>query len=244
MSLRSWPDTSLRFFSVVGGLLFAASLLHAAFVYVTAFGRTPAPWSLALAGPAIAHNTLLFALFALHHSLFARLGVKAWIVGHTPASMERSIYVWCASLLFALLMWGWVDVPGVAWTATGLAALLLASAQMVGLIVTGLASRHIGVLRLAGVQPPTHVPSISASPPALKRDGLYGFVRHPIYFAWLLLVWPTPVMTGSRLLFAIVTTAYLALAIPFEERALRREFGSAYDDYRRHVRWRMVPGIY
>jgi protein-S-isoprenylcysteine O-methyltransferase Ste14 len=41
-----------------------------------------------------------------------------------------------------------------------------------------------------------------------------------------------------------VSTAYLALAIPWEERALVRTFGSEYEAYRRKTRWRMLPGVY
>ena len=80
--------------------------------------------------------------------------------------------------------------------------------------------------------------------PRLRHDSLYGLVRHPIYFAWLLMVWPAPVMTGSRLTFAALTTLYLVVAIPLEERSLRKAFGPAYDHYRRRVRWRMLPGVY
>jgi protein-S-isoprenylcysteine O-methyltransferase Ste14 len=36
----------------------------------------------------------------------------------------------------------------------------------------------------------------------------------------------------------------LAIAIPLEERELVKVFGSAYKDYRRQVRWRMLPGVY
>jgi protein-S-isoprenylcysteine O-methyltransferase Ste14 len=73
---------------------------------------------------------------------------------------------------------------------------------------------------------------------------LYRLVRHPIYFAWVLMVWPAPVMTGTRLCFAVLSTLYLAVAIPFEERTLRRTFGPAYDGYATRVRWRMVPFLY
>lgn len=245
MSSRPLPAAASRVFSLAGALLFAASLVYGGVVYSTRFGRPPAEWSWAGAAPAIVTNTLLFALFALHHSLFARTRMKAWVVRYAPPALERSIYVWAASILFALLMYAWVEVPGVAWSVTGAPALLVRATQLAGIVVTLLASRHIGVLALAGVAPSAAVtPSPPPPPPTLKRDGLYGFVRHPIYFAWLLLVWPTPIMTGSRLLFAVLTTAYLVAAIPLEERSLRRDFGPAYDDYRQQVRWRMVWGIY
>ncbi len=54
----------------------------------------------------------------------------------------------------------------------------------------------------------------------------------------------TPVMTGTKLAFAILSTGYLAVAIPWEEQSLIRIFGVDYEAYRRRVRWRMLPGIY
>ena len=82
-------------------------------------------------------------------------------------------------------------------------------------------------------------------PPApLRTDGLYGFVRHPVYFGWVLVVFGAPVMTMTRLTFAVISTAYLALAVPFEERSLIETFGPDYASYRKRVRWRMIPGIY
>jgi protein-S-isoprenylcysteine O-methyltransferase Ste14 len=51
-------------------------------------------------------------------------------------------------------------------------------------------------------------------------------------------------MTLGRFTFALVSTAYLALAIPWEERSLVATFGPEYREYQRQVRWRMVPGLY
>ncbi len=72
----------------------------------------------------------------------------------------------------------------------------------------------------------------------------YTMVRHPIYLAWLLLVFSPPTMAATRFVFACVSSAYLVLAVPFEERLLVKRFGEAYRRYQRQVRWRMVPGVF
>ena len=51
-------------------------------------------------------------------------------------------------------------------------------------------------------------------------------------------------MTGDRLAFAVISTAYLVVAIPWEERSLLRVFGEEYARYKQQVRWRVVPYLY
>jgi len=99
------------------------------------------------------------------------------------------------------------------------------------------AARAIDPLELAGLRP---APA-NATP---TRRGPYAHVRHPIYLGWILLVCSAPLMTGDRFLFAFLTTTYIAVAIPWEERDLRRAFGDSYERYAQRVRWRLVPGVY
>jgi len=226
--------------ATAGGLLFAGSLAYFGWQYLHGFDALPAPD--ARQAPAAAGNVLLFTLFALHHSVFARTGLKAAVTRAVPASLERSVYVWIASLLFIGVCAWWQPVAGEAWHLTGWAAGLLLAVQVAGGVFTLVAARHLDVLELAGVRQALHLPPRRAS--GLDDHGPYGLVRHPIYFAWLLLVWPAPVMNGTRLVFAAISTIYLLVAIPYEERDLRRHFGAAYDTYSARVRWKLVPGIW
>jgi protein-S-isoprenylcysteine O-methyltransferase Ste14 len=229
-----------RAFAVIGGLLFAASLLYFLLRY-HAFGEHAGPWTSA-GWTAVLFNVTLFSAFALHHSVFARTGVKNIISASVSEALERVVYVWISSLLFVLTLWAWMPVPGTVWETSGPVSWILSAGQLAGVILTLVAASALDPLELAGVRQAFGLPLKSDR--SLTTAGAYGIVRHPIYLGWVLLVWSVPVMTGSRFVFAAISTLYLVLAVPFEERQLRRSFGEPYDAYARVVRWRMIPGVY
>jgi len=66
-------------------------------------------------------------------------------------------------------------------------------------------------------------------------DGLYRWVRHPLYTAGLIFIWLLPVMTLNILALNIGSSAYLVIGALFEERRLVREFGEAYVTYRQQT---------
>src|SRR5581483_9223396 len=128
-------------------------------------------------------------------------------------------------------------VPGVAWRTTGATYWILTALQLAGGWLTLRSAAVLDVLDLAGVRR-------RAQPAVFKTAGAYGWVRHPIYSGWFLIVFAAPVMTMTRLVFAIVSGAYLLLAIPLEERSLRALPGGSYTEYARRVRWKLIPGVY
>ena len=75
--------------------------------------------------------------------------------------------------------------------------------------------------------------------------GLYGIVRHPMYFATVLLFMAMPLVLGSAVAF-IVFLAYpfiIAARIRNEEEVLRKGL-AGYDDYCRKVKYRIMPFVW
>jgi protein-S-isoprenylcysteine O-methyltransferase Ste14 len=223
-----------RLFAWAGGAIFVTSLAVCAGCYLIVWGR-PVPH--ATSSAAIAVNALLLTMFAAHHSLFAREPAKALIARTVPPDLVRCCYVWIASALLIVACLGWRSVGGEIWRLAGVAAVASAAIQLTGIALIAFAVRYLDPLELAGIRPP------SAREP-LQATGVYGLVRHPLYLGWILCVFGTAHLTGDRLAFAIITTAYLVVAVPWEEQSLRRSFGQDYDRYVRTVRWRIVPFIY
>jgi methanethiol S-methyltransferase len=223
-------------FALFSAAAFAASLLYFLFSYLLLFVEAPgAPKFSVLV------NFLLFSSFAVHHSVFARRGVKRFVIAAVSAPLERAVYTLVASVLFAVVIYAWRPLSGSAWTLDGPWRWLGYLSQTAGIVLTVAAARTLDMWELAGVR---QASDRGNEPVVLQTHGLYGFVRHPLYFAWILLVFGAPEMTMTRLSFAVISTAYLMIAIPFEERSLVETFGSDYASYQRKVRWRMMPGIY
>ena len=98
--------------------------------------------------------------------------------------------------------------------------------QVAGVWLTIRAAGMISVFELAGVRQANH-----QRPVEFKATGPFGLVRHPIYLGWILLVFASTPMTASKLLFAVVSSAYLLAAIPWEEASLVEAFGEKYRAY-------------
>jgi len=229
------------FFLVYGVLSYVIFL--GTFLYAIGFvGNFGVPKS--LDGPAtdplptaIAVDLVLLAIFAIQHSVMARKWFKErWTRVVSPA-IERSTFVLFASLALILLFWQWRPLGGVVWSVESPAGrVILQSLCAAGWALVLVATFVINHFDLFGLRqvwlafrgtPYTRV--------HLRTPGLYRLVRHPIYAGFMLAFWMTPTMSVAHLLFAVMTTAYILLAIQFEERDLVREHGRAYEDYRRRV---------
>ena len=75
--------------------------------------------------------------------------------------------------------------------------------------------------------------------------GLYGIVRHPMYFATVLLFLSIPLVLGSLYAFLIflVYPFIIAKRIRHEEEFLAQEL-QGYEAYRQKVKYRMIPFVW
>ena len=230
----------------LGGLLFFVdALLYFAYRYIFVFGREATG---TISTRAIAIDVLLFSVFALHHTVFARDWFRNRVTRMVGA-LERSTYVWIASALFIAICAWWQPVAGAMWRIDQPAARwLLNAAQLLGVLLTLRSALMIDFLELAGVRQIQGEGRVLSDPPdqphEFKATGPYGWVRHPIYTGWFLMVFAVPLMTLTAFVFAVTSGIYLLIAIPFEERSLRRSSSGAYDRYMREVRWKLVPHLF
>ena len=225
-------------YGVVCYVVFLATFLYA-IGFIGGFG-VPRPLDGAASGPigvAIAIDAGLLGLFAVQHSVMARRWFKEWWTRLVPWPVERSTYVLFSSLALIALFAGWRPLGGSVWSVddpTGRLVLRALFAFGWGLVlVCTFLINHFDLFGLRQVwlfamgRPYTTL--------RFATPGPYRLVRHPLYVGWFFAFWMTPTMTLSHLLFAIATTAYILIAIQFEERDLVHEHGRAYDDYRRRV---------
>lgn len=211
---------------------------YTVYFYAVVLAEPASPTSASL--PAILVNLGLFSAFAAHHSLLARAGVKRALAAALPKRAERTVYVWVASLLWLAVCLVWQPLPGLVYAVEGPLRWLLYGVQLLGIVLTSRGAAVIDPLELSGIRQAEG----ASGNDTFKVVGPFRFIRHPIYLGWLLIVFGGPWMTMNRLVFGLVSSTYLILAIPWEERSLIAAFGDRYRAYQREVPWRIIPGIW
>ncbi|ALR13637.1 hypothetical protein BST43_22545 [Mycobacteroides saopaulense] len=232
-------------YGVISYLIFLAAFLYSiGFVGNFVVPRTVDNGLPASTATALAIDVVLLGLFAVPHSVMARPGFKLWWTRLIPDTIERSTYVLVSSLLLILLFWQWRTLPApvweIGWTPGRIAlhalfwigwAIVLASTFMIN---------HFDLFGLRQVylvwqaKPYSHLP--------FRATMLYRLVRHPLMFGFLIAFWATPSMSAGHLLFSVATTAYVLIALRFEERDLRAALGEPYREYSARVPM-LVPGL-
>lgn len=227
-------------FALIAYVIFFATFLYL-IAFVGGFGIVPRsidhPAGTGSVGLAIAVDIALVAIFGVQHSVMARSGFKAAWTRFMPAPIERSGYMIFACAALILIYALWQPIPATLWDASGtFAEPALWALFGLGWLIVLLSTFLINHFELFGLtQVWNHWRGAAPAAPVFRKPLFYRLVRHPLYSGFLIAFWATPKMSVGHLLFAAAMTAYILIAIEYEERDLVRLFGSDYEAYQKSV---------
>lgn len=198
----------------------------------------------AVAGSVII-NLALLSVFALQHSIMARPAFKRIWTKIIPTAAERSTYILMTCLALIAIFAFWQPLTAPVWdvsnTTTGTALTLLFWVGWLIVLASTFMIDHFELLGLRQIY--ANLKDRSATQSGFLKVGLYRLVRHPIMTGFLIAFWATPAMSVGHLLFALVTTGYIVIAVlHLEEKDLVAHLGDEYLAYQREVP-AFVPGF-
>lgn len=185
--------------------------------------------------------------FALVHSVTADKRVKAYIADKFGERFRHGWYrlfynVLSVISLAPLFLYMAIN-SSVLYTVPDNLKLFFQILQFLGLLGVAISILQIDWMRFAGLRQVIAYLSGDELPlqdEPLKIDGLYGFVRHPLYLFSLMFFWFSPILTNTGLMFNLLATAYFVFGSIIEERRMLDYYGETYENYRRQVPW-LIP---
>jgi protein-S-isoprenylcysteine O-methyltransferase Ste14 len=186
--------------------------------------------------PALALDAVLVLQFPFFHSFLLSSRGRPWLAKLAPAALSRdlgtTLYATFASLqvLTVFALWSpsgvvWWEASGaLRWVLTGLHAgswlLVVKTMQDAGL---GIQMGFKGWLALARGRRPVYE--------GFPTGGSFRYCRQPVYAAFALTLWTSPVLTPDRLALAVLWTGYCVLGPRLKEQRYLDRYG---EDYRRY----------
>lgn len=175
---------------------------------------------------------LAWASFGIQHSCLARPTVQQRLerwVGRCYRLGFNALAVVHFGLVIALGAWlfGFADaarLPGF-WQAP------LFAIALVGLVIMTITLARRDLASFLGFR---QLHAEATPEECLDTKGVFGWVRHPLYFGMLLLFWGLA-QTEFGLATALCASTYIFIGAWFEERDLLARFGTEYRDYRQRV---------
>jgi protein-S-isoprenylcysteine O-methyltransferase Ste14 len=178
----------------------------------------------------------LLALFAVQHSVMARPWFKRVWTRVVSVPLERATYVLCASVVLAVLLWGWRPIGGTVWHVTGIGAGVLHTGYVAGWLLAIGSTFMINHADLFGLrQAWLAARGIPYTPPVFTERSLYRWIRHPLMAGFVIAFWCSPSMSVGHLLLAGGATGYIIVGVALEEHDLQQQFGQSYAAYRARV---------
>jgi len=185
---------------------------------------------------ALAFDACLSVVFFVQHSGMIRKSFRGRSTGLIPPHYRNAVFTVTSGvvLLTVIVLWQESGPPLVSLpTVLRWALRALWFVSVAGFLWGSRALRYFDPYGIKPIRSHLYGTELRTMPFAVR--GPYRWVRHPLYFFVVLMIWSYPDVTADRLLFNVLWTAWIVVGAVLEERDMVAEFGDVYRDYQRKV---------
>jgi len=211
---------------LIGGgslLLFVAFLVSGPFSFIR-FGFSEAQ--------ALLWDAFLSMLFFIQHSGMIRRSFRARLSYAVQPHYQAATYAIASGTVLAAVVLLWQTSQTVFLEIQGPLQLVFRAFSLLAIAGIVLVVRALKTFDLFGRGSITdRLHGKQQRPSQFFLSGPYFWVRHPLYFFMLVLIWSTPEMKSDRLVFNILWTSWIIYGSYLEERDLVAVFGETYRRY-------------
>ncbi len=181
-------------------------------------------------------NGFLLIQFPLFHSFLLTTSGKTvlrWFCSRTyKNTLDTTIYASIASLQLLLLFLFWSPTGVVIWVAQGVLYYVLLVGYLAGWLALAISSAQAGLsVQTGSLGWVSLYKKAKVNFPDLPINGLFKFVRHPIYLSFSIILWVSPYLTLDKLIVASFYTFYCLLAPLLKEKRLLKIYGHRFRQY-------------
>jgi methanethiol S-methyltransferase len=196
---------------------------------------------------ALLWDGLLSILFFIQHSGMIRQSFRSRISPIIPRHYHPATYAIASGIALTAVVLLWQPSQTVLYQAEGLLRLLARAISVFAIVGFSWGVRALGNFDTFGIRPiKVHLRGRPLRAPNIVIRGPYLWVRHPLYFFMLVLIWSFPDVSLDRLLFNVLWTLWVVIGTYLEEKDLVAEFGEKYIHYQKTVPmlfpWRIPRG--
>ncbi len=182
--------------------------------------------------------SLIWGIYFALHSLLASNEVKSYFKSRFPSFYPYYRILYNLIALFLLIpihLFQKSISPIILFNNGELVSILGGGVMLMGMVLGLLAFRNYSGKEFVGLD--FQNDNIGLKRGKLNVSGLNQYVRHPLYFATLLIVWGYFIIcpTLMVLVIACVISVYLVVGSKLEEKKLITEFGDQYIQYKKRV---------
>lgn len=178
----------------------------------------------------------LSLFFFMQHSIMVRKSFRRRMAGFITAEYYGAFYATASGIALMIMVIFWQKTVSPLIVVTGLFRLmfrLLFIISIAGFVWGAQSLKYFDPLGIRNIL--NHLRGRKPKQARFIVKGAYQWVRHPLYFFMLLMIWASPDLTADRLLFNVLWTLWIVIGAMFEERDLVNIFGNEYREYREKV---------